>query len=235
MDFPINPPIGERVRRKETQRFVTGTGRFVDDLLPPGTLHASFARSPCAHARIKSVDVSAARAMPGVRAVFTGADIAGRVKPMRIGGSPLLRPLKLYPLAVDKIRYFGEPIAVVVAAPFPRRWKLYPPAVDKTRFFGEPIAVVVADNRYLAEDAVEAITVDYEPLAAVIDPEAALEANATTVDDELGGHTVYKFRFTTDGLDDIFAKADVVVKERIRSHRITACPIEPRAYLEIGR
>src|ERR1041384_2648056 len=201
MDFPINPPTGERVRRKETQRFVTGTGRFVDDLLPPGTLHASFARSPCAHARIKSVDVSAARAMPGVRAVFTGADIAGRVKPMRVGGSPLLRPLKLYPLAVDKIRYFGEPIAVV------------------------------ADNRSLAGDAVEAITVDYEPLAAVIDPEAALEANATPVHDELGGNTVYKFRFTTDGLDDVFAKADVVVKERIRSHRITACPIEPRAYL----
>src|ERR1041385_6414081 len=165
MDFPINPPIGERVRRKETQRFVTGTGRFVDDLLPPGTLHASFARSPCAHARIKSVDVSAARPMRGVGAVFTGADIAGRVKPMRVGGSTLLRPLKLYPLAVDKIRYFGE-----------------------------PIAVVVADNRYLAEDAVEAITVDYEPLAAVIDPEAALEANATPVHDELGGNTVYKFR-----------------------------------------
>src|SRR5215471_13109323 len=159
MEFPINPPIGDRVRRKETQRFVTGTGRFVDDLLPPGTLHASFARSPCAHARIKSVDVSAAREMPGVRAVFIGKDIAGRIKPMRVGGSSLLRPLKLYPLAVDKIRYFGEPIAV-------------------------------ADNRYLAEDAVEAITIDYEPLPAVIDPEAALEPGATPVHDELGGNTV---------------------------------------------
>ncbi|HEY1371841.1 MAG TPA: xanthine dehydrogenase family protein molybdopterin-binding subunit [Candidatus Binatia bacterium] len=202
MDFPINPPIGERVRRKETQRFVTGTGRFVDDLLPPGTLHAAFARSSCAHARIKSVDVSAALSMPGVRAVFTGKDIADRIKPMRVGGSPLLRPLKLYPLAVDKIRYFGE-----------------------------PIAVVVADNRYLAEDAIEAITIDYEPLPAVIDPEAALEAGATPVHDELGGNTVYKFHFATDGIDEIFARADVVVKERIRSHRITACPIEPRAYL----
>src|SRR5262249_17258619 len=168
MDFPINPPIGERVRRKETQRFVTGTGRFVDDLLPPETLHASFARSPCAHARIKSVDISAARSMPGVRAVFTGKDIADRVKPMRVGGSSLLRPLKLYPLAVDKIGSFGE-----------------------------PIAVVVADNRYLAEDAVEAITVDYEPLPAVIDPEAALEAGAAAVHDELGGNTVYKFHFAT--------------------------------------
>jgi aerobic carbon-monoxide dehydrogenase large subunit len=202
MEFPINPPIGERVRRKETQRFVTGTGRFVDDLLPPGTLHAAFARSPCAHAHIKSVDVEAARAMPGVRAVFTGADIAGRIKPMRVGGSSLLKPLKLYPLAVDKIRYFGE-----------------------------PVAVVVADNRYLAEDAVEAITIDYEPLPVVIDPEAALESAATAVHDELGGNTVYKFHFATDGIDKVFAEADVVVKERIRSHRITACPIEPRAYL----
>ena len=202
MDFPINPPIGERVRRKETQRFVTGTGRFVDDLLPPGTLHAAFARSPCAHARIKSVDLSAARAMPGVRAVFSGKDVAGHIKPMRVGGSPLLRPLKLYPLAVDKIRYFGE-----------------------------PIAVVVADNRYLAEDAVEAISIDYEPLPVVIDPEAALESGATPVHDELGGNTVYKFHFATDGIDKIFAEADVVIKERIRSHRITACPIEPRAYL----
>src|SRR5581483_2055709 len=202
MDFPINPPIGERVRRKETQRFVTGTGRFVDDLLPPGTLHASFTRSPCAHARINSVDASAALTMPGVRAVFTGKDIADRIKPMRVGGSPLLRPLKLYPLAVDKIRYFGE-----------------------------PVAVVVADNRYLAEDAVEAIAIDYEPLPAVIDPEAALEPGATPVHDVLGGNKVYKFHFATDGIDEIFAKADVVVKERIRSHRITACPIEPRAYL----
>ena len=113
MDFPINPPIGERVRRKETQRFVTGTGRYVDDLLPPGTLHVSFVRSFCAHAKIKSIDVEAARSMPGVRAVFTGKDIARHVKPLRVGGSSVLRPVTLYPLAVDKIRYFGEPLAVV--------------------------------------------------------------------------------------------------------------------------
>src|SRR4030095_9486281 len=115
MDFSINPPIGERVRRKETERFVTGTGRYVDDLLPPGTLHVSFVRSSCAHARINSIDVEAARSMPGVHAVFTGKEIAQHVKPLRVGGSPVLRPVKLYPLAVDKVRYFGEPLAVVVA------------------------------------------------------------------------------------------------------------------------
>ena len=202
MDFPINPPIGERVRRKETQRFITGTGRYVDDLLPPGTLHVSFVRSSCAHAKIKSIDVEAARSMPGVRAVFTGKDIAQHVKPLRVGGSSVLRPVKLYPLAVDKIRYFGE-----------------------------PLAVVVADNRYLAEDAAEMVSVDYDLLPVVIDPEAAMEPGASLVHEDAGSNIVYKYHFATDGIDKVFEAADVVIKERIRSHRITACPIEPRAYL----
>ena len=202
MDFPINPPIGERVKRKETERFITGTGCFVDDLLPPGTLHVSFVRSSCAHARIKSIDVEAARTMPGVRAVYAGKDIAAHVQPLRVGGSSVLRPVKLYPLAVDKVRYFGE-----------------------------PLAVVVADNRYLAEDAVDAVTVDYEMLPAVVDPEKAMEPGAALVHEEAGSNIVYKFHFATDGIDKVFQDAEVIVKERIRSHRITACPIEPRAYL----
>jgi aerobic carbon-monoxide dehydrogenase large subunit len=202
MDFPINPPIGERVRRKETQRFVTGTGRYVDDLLPPGTLHVAFVRSVCAHAKIKSIDVEAARSMPGVCAILTGKEIAQHLKPLRVGGSSVLRPVKLYPLAVDKVRYFGE-----------------------------PVVAVIADNRYLAEDAGEAVSVDYELLPVVVDPEAAMEAGVPLVHEEAGSNIVYKYHFATDGIDKIFQDADVVVKERIRSHRITACPIEPRAYL----
>ena len=202
MEFAINPPIGERVRRKETLRFVTGTGRYVDDLLPPDTLHAAFVRSACAHARIKAIDVEAARTMPGVHAVFTGEDIAQKIKPLRVSGSSLLRQIKLYPLAVDKVRYFGE-----------------------------PLAVVVADNRYLAEDAVEIVSVDYEPLPVVVDPEAAMEPASACVHEDVGSNIVYKYHFATDGIDKVFQQADVVIKERIRSHRITACPIEPRAYL----
>lgn len=202
MDFPITAPVGERVRRKETERFITGTGRYVDDLLPPGTLHVAFARSSCAHAKIKSIDVEAARSMPGVHAVFTGKDIAQRVKPLRVGGSSVLRPVKLYPLAVDKVRYYGE-----------------------------PLAVVVADNRYLAEDAAEMIAVDYDLLPVIIDPEAAMEPGAPAVHDDAGSNIVYKYHFATEGIDKVFRDADVIVKERIRSHRITACPIEPRAYL----
>ena len=202
MEFAITPPIGERVRRKETLRFVTGTGRYVDDLLPPDTLHAAFVRSACAHARIKAIDVEAARTMPGVHAVFTGEDIAQKIKPLRVSGSSLLRQIKLYPLAVDKVRYFGE-----------------------------PLAVVVADNRYLAEDAVEIVSVDYEPLPVVVDPEAAMEPASACVHEDVGSNIVYKYHFATDGIDKVFQQADVVIKERIRSHRITACPIEPRAYL----
>jgi CO/xanthine dehydrogenase Mo-binding subunit len=202
MDFSINPPIGERVRRKETQRFVTGTGRYVDDLLPLGTLHVAFVRSVCAHAKMRSIDVEAARSMPGVRAVFTGKEIAQDLKPLRVGGSSVLRPVKLYPLAVDKVRYFGE-----------------------------PVAAVIADNRYLAEDAAEAVSVDYEMLPVVVDPEAAMEPGAPLVHEDAGSNIVYKYQFTTDGIEKIFQDADVVIKEKIRSHRITACPIEPRAYL----
>src|SRR3989449_1129571 len=202
MEFAINPPIGERVRRKETLRFVTGTGRYVDDLLPPDTLHAAFVRSACAHARIKAIDVEAARTMPGVHAVFTGEDIVQKIKPLRVGGSSLLRQIKLYPLAVDKVRYFGE-----------------------------PLAVVVADNRYLAEDAVEVVSMDYEPLPVVVDPEAAMEPASACVHEDVGSNIVYKYHFATDGIDKVFQQADVVIKERIRSHRITARPIEPRAYL----
>lgn len=202
MDFPINPPIGERVRRKETQRFITGAGRYVDDLLPPGTLHVSFVRSSCAHARIKAIDVEAARSMPGVRAVFTGKEIAEKVKPLRVGGSSLLRPVKLYPLAVDKIRYFGE-----------------------------PLAAVVADNRYLAEDAVDAVSVDYDLLPALVDTEAAMAPGMPCVHEDVGSNIVYNYHFATDGIDKVFQDADVVIKEKIRSHRITACPIETRAYL----
>ncbi len=201
MEFPINPPIGDRVKRKETLRFVTGTGRYVDDLLPPGTLHAAFVRSSCAHGRIKSIDVEAARSMPGVHAIFTGKDIAAVLKPLRIGGSSRVRQVKLYPLAVEKVRYFGE-----------------------------PLAVVVADTRYLAEDAIEEVTVDYEMLPAVIDPELALQPGAASVHEEVGSNLVYEYHFATEGIEKIFQEADCVIKERIRSHRITACPIEPRAY-----
>jgi carbon-monoxide dehydrogenase large subunit len=201
MELIQNPPIGEPVKRKEAQRFVTGTGTYVDDILLPGTLYAAFVRSPCAHGRIKNIDAEQARSMPGVHAVITGKEIKDKLKPLRVG-APLMRTVKLYALATDKTRYFGE-----------------------------PVAVVIAESRYLAEDAAEAVVVEYELLPVVVDPEAALESPAPYVHDEISSNVVYEMHFATEGIDRVFENADHVVKERIRSHRITANPIETRAYL----
>ena len=112
---------------------------------------------------------------PACAPCYTGKDIAQHVKPLRVGGSSVLRPVKLYPLAVDKIRYFGE-----------------------------PLAVVVADNRYLAEDAAEMVSVDYDLLPVVIDPEAAMEPGAPLVHEDAGSNIVYKYHFATDGIDKVF-------------------------------
>lgn len=202
METVLYPPIGEGVQRKETLRFVTGTGKYVDDILLPGTLHAAFVRSPYAHATIRSVDFDRALSGPGVLAVFTWKDIVGNLRPLRIGGSPIMRAVKLYPLAVEKVRYFGE-----------------------------PVAVVVAETRYLAEDAAESVVVDYDLLPPVLDPELAMQPDAERVHEELPSNVVFEYHFSTEGIDLVFQKADYVFSERIRSHRYTGCPMEPRAYL----
>ncbi len=196
-----HPPIGERVLRKETLRFVKGKGTYVDDILLPGTLHAAFVRSSYAHARIGRVHCENALKMPGILAAFTGKDIVGDLRPMRVGGRAM-RAVKLYPLAVEKVRYFGE-----------------------------PVAVLIGETRYLAEDAVEAVDVDYDPLPPVLNPEAAMVPDSPRVHDELASNTVFEWHFSTPKIDAVFQKAERVFSERIRSHRYTACPMEPRAYL----
>lgn len=194
-------PIGEPVKRRESLRFVRGQGTYVDDILLPNTLYAAFVRSSLAHGRIKNIDAEAAQSLPGAHAVITGKDIKDSLKPLRVG-APLMRTVTLYPLAVDKVRYFGE-----------------------------PVAVVVADSRYLAEDAAEAVAVDYEPLAAIVDPEEAMASAGPYVHEEISSNIVYEKHFATDGIDEVFKNADHVISERIRSHRISANPIETRAYL----
>ncbi len=196
-----HPPIGETVLRKETLRFVKGKGTYVDDISLPGTLHAAFVRSSYAHAGIERIDPGDALNMPGILGVFTGKEIVQNLRPMRVGGRAM-RGVKLYPLAVEKVRYFGE-----------------------------PVAVVIGETRYLAEDAVEAVSVDYDPLPPVLDPEAAMQPDAPQVHNEIGSNIVFEWHFSTPNIDAVFQKADRVFSERIRSHRYTACPMEPRAYL----
>src|SRR5919112_3968822 len=141
---PVLPKlVGERVKRREDPRLIQGRGTYVDDIKLAGMRHMAFKRSDIAHGRIRSIDTSAAEAMEGVEAVFTGKQIAELLAPMPIG-TPFPSP---------------EHRAV---------------AVDTVRYGGEPVAVVVAQDRYIARDAAEAIVVSYEMLPAVVDLELAM-------------------------------------------------------------
>jgi len=154
--------LNARVRRNEDARLLTGRARFVDDVQLPGMLHAAFLRSDYAHARLKAIDVSAARQRQGVVAVYTADDLGDYCRP-----APLLVP--------------PPPIPGLV---FHARTHL-PLARDKVRYAGEPIAMVIAESRYIAEDALADIIVDAEPLDAVVDLERALSVDAPRVHEDL--------------------------------------------------
>ena len=147
--------LGERVLRNEDARLLTGRALFVDDVQLPGILHVAFVRSNYAHARVRGVDVSAAIRKPGVVAVYTASDLGDYWRP-----GPLLVP----PPPIE-----GLVFHLCTQVPL---------AKDKVRHVGEPIAMVVAESRYLAEDAIEEILVDLEPLDAVVDLESALTSSA---------------------------------------------------------
>ena len=155
--------IGERIRRNEDPRLLTGQAQFVDDVEIPGLLHAAFLRSDRAHARLSSLDVTKALERPGVVAVFTAEDMGEDWEP----GPPLVSPP---PTAKDVVFHSRRQVPLVK---------------DKVRHAGEAIAVVIADSRYIAEDAVEDISVSLEPLEAVVDLEKALEPDSPLVHDDL--------------------------------------------------
>lgn len=190
--------IGLARERVEDLRFLKGRGRYIDDVTIDGMLHGVVLRSPVAHARIKSIDVSAALAMPGIKAVFTARDLDATVLiPMRAASLPGYE------------RSFLQP-------PF---------AVDKVRYVGEPVAFVVADTPYRAEDALERIEVDYEPLPAVTD---WASANRDSVLHEHAGTNVASSYRVTRGDPAVLAGADYVRSERLRCHRHSGVPLETR-------
>jgi aerobic carbon-monoxide dehydrogenase large subunit len=189
------------VRRREDPRLITGTGEFVDDLRVPGCLSAAMLRSPHAHAAIRAVDASAARRAPGVVGVFTAADLGAAGAPIPI--------------------YAPHP-----ALPVPCR--IRPLAAGRVRFVGEPVAVVIADDPYRAWDALDLIRVEYEPLPAVVDVEAALAPGAPILHEEVGSNVVADWRQRVGDADAAFAGAEVVVRVRIRLARGGAHPLEPR-------
>ena len=189
------------VRRREDPRLITGAGEFVDDLRVDGCLHAAMLRSPHAHARIRAIDASAARRAPGVVGVFTAEDLGEAGLPIPI--------------------YAPHP-----ALPVPCR--IRPLALDRVRFVGEPVVAVVADDPYRAFDALDLIRVEYEPLPAVVDVEAALAPGAPVLHEEVGGNAVAEWRQRVGDADAALRGAAVVVRTRVRLARGGAHPLEPR-------
>ncbi len=197
--------IGKSLPRKEDRRLLTGTARFVDDIEVPGALHACFVRSPYAHARIRAIDAGDAAKMPGVVAVVTGEDLARVTAPLRMAP-----PIEgLLPTEIETL---------------PTR---------KVRFQGDPVACVVATDRYLAEDAAEAVVVDYAPLPVVASAQAALAEGAPRVDESLPSNLVSHQTFSRGDPEAREREAVRVVEATFGQHRQTHVPIETRGCIAI--
>jgi carbon-monoxide dehydrogenase large subunit len=210
--------IGQALRRKEDQRLLTGKGRFSDDFSIEGQAHAVLVRSPHPHARIVGIDVSAARSMPGVLAVFTGWDCAAD------GLGPI--PHDPVPKTKYDLKLTGPGGAPIFIGPH----LLLP--TDKVRHVGEAVAMVVAEILAQALDAAEAIVIDYEELPWVSESLAALAAGAPRVWDEVPDNVLVDTVFgDAAATERAFAGADHVVKMDFHVGRVTATPLEPRSAL----
>jgi carbon-monoxide dehydrogenase large subunit len=199
---PSNRPIGSPIERIEDLRFLRGRGQFVDDVPCEGALHAAILRSGLAHGRIRRIDAGAARSCPGVHAVITASDLgAVPVIPMRQERLPQFEPYLQPVLARDKVRYVGEPLALVIADSAPR-----------------------------AEDALEAIAVDIEPLPPVADRVAA-RADASPLFEATGTNHVMTLTALRGDADAAFRDAPYVRRERFAVQRFSAVPMEPRGLL----
>ncbi|HEY7442596.1 MAG TPA: xanthine dehydrogenase family protein molybdopterin-binding subunit [Vicinamibacterales bacterium] len=218
MAAPVLPKlVGQRVKRREDPRLIQGRGTYVDDIKIAGMHHLAFKRSDVAHGRILSIDTSAARAMEGIEAVFTGAEIAGFLRPM--------------------------PVATPFPAPEHRAV-----AVDVVRYAGEPVAVVVGRDRYVVRDAADAIRVEYETREAAIDPEVAMTGQPTVIHPAFpnniavnaipGGTGVARDAVDDSAIDKAFAEAEVLISQRMVNQRLAPSAMEPRgvvAHFEPGK
>ena len=208
--------MGARLGRKEDRRLVSGQGKYLGDIVLPGMLHAVFVRSDHAHAKIVSVDTSEATKIPGVVAAFSGDDLKDEIEAL--------------PKAV---------LLPNLEAHYPTFWPL---AVGKVKYHGEPIAIVVARDKYTAEDAAELVEVEYDELPVNIDPEAALADGALVVHDDAPHNEIFGMTFTggetpeeqaanKQKVDEIIANAPHVVSEKFVTHRTGLTPMEPRGVL----
>ncbi len=192
--------VGQSLKRKEDARLVRGKGKFVDDIKMLGMLHLVFVRSPYGHAKITAIDVSEAAALPGVVCTLTGPEISKLIDPFfEIGPAPSNRILD------------------------------YPMAVDRARYQGEPVAAVVAETPAIAEDAAELVRVDYEPLPTVIDGEIAAN-DQTTLHEAMGTNVVWRGVFEYGDIDKAFAEAaHIIAIDHLHMHRFSSTPLENNA------
>ena len=202
--------VGQSILRREDARLLSGSGLFLSDIQLPDMLHVAFVRSSVAHALLRSIDVSSALACPGIVAVLTGEDIRPYLKP--IPGMQNKPPKKWRESVEHEIGIPDQPVL----------------ALHKVRYVGEAIAVVVAQEKYLAEDAAERIEVDLEPLAPVASIDAALMENAPRVHDELKSNVVATFRVRKGDVQSAFAAGARTIRHRFHNQRCLAMPMECR-------
>jgi carbon-monoxide dehydrogenase large subunit len=193
--------VGKSLKRKEDQRFMVGSSKFVDDIKLPGMLHAYVVRSPYAHSKIDSIDIQKALKYPGVYYVYTSADIEGKVGTLptaTLSGNhkPVPRP----PLAKDMVNYVGE-----------------------------PVAFVVAENRYIAEDAAEMVEVSYTTLDSITDPDIAIRPESSPLHQGLESNVGNYLIKEGGNVDEAFKSADKIVRVDIVNQRVAPSPMEPRA------
>jgi carbon-monoxide dehydrogenase large subunit len=200
--------VGQSMKRFEDPRLLIGNGAFVGDLALPDMLHAAVARSQHAHARLRSVDVSVAAAVPGVVAVLTGADIAGVLPGIPTRAMTGER-------AVDAMQAPNYPLL----------------AHDKVCYVGQPLAIVVAYDPYIARDAIDLITVDYEPLAPVLDPLEAARDDAPVIHEAMGTNVAMRLRQQAGDVEGAFEQAHHMVQQRYVVHRVVPAPLETRGVL----
>ena len=192
--------IGQEVERTEDFRFLTGRGTFIDDYEPARLLHAAILRSSVAHGRIASIDVGKALKLPGVHAVFTARDIGEAIPHI---------PIRLAPIVgLDK---YLQPVI----------------AVDKVRYVGEPLAVIIAESRAIAEDAAAAIDANIEPLPPIPDWRTA-KTDSSLLFEQNGTNVATRYTVGFGDTDAVFATADYTRREFFRAHRHTAVPMETR-------
>jgi len=192
--------VGQPLKRVEDPRLIKGIATYIDDMTLPGMLHVAFLRSPYAHAKINSINTDAAKALPGVIGVFTGAEVNDKC-----GVVP----------CASQMPDLKNPNHKVLAG-------------GRAYFVGHAVAVVVATDRYVARDALDLIEVDYEPLPAVSDPQKALEKNSPLTHPELGSNTAFTWTLANGDIDAAFKQADRVVHQCMIHQRLTPMAIEPR-------